>query len=120
MGALNLLQGALSIGCSCSVVLAFLLDLAIYLQHVLFHAVPLSGACTGCTTPTLDFDVTTGLRFHPVEIILSMLIKFAVIGARGAGGRGAGVRDRCSTRRQCSTTATCAYRPLDRILRWSS
>ncbi len=56
-----------------------LLDLAIYLQHVMFHAVPVLWRLHRVHHADLDFDVTTGARFHPVEIILSMLIKFAVI-----------------------------------------
>jgi sterol desaturase/sphingolipid hydroxylase (fatty acid hydroxylase superfamily) len=59
------------------------LDLAIYLQHVMFHAVPLFWRFHRMHHADLDFDVTTGARFHPVEIILSMLIKFAVIIALG-------------------------------------
>jgi sterol desaturase/sphingolipid hydroxylase (fatty acid hydroxylase superfamily) len=55
------------------------LDLAIYLQHVMFHAVPLFWRFHRMHHADLDFDVTTGARFHPVEIILSVLIKFAVI-----------------------------------------
>ena len=55
------------------------LDLAIYLQHVMFHAVPLLWRFHRMHHADLDFDVTTGARFHPVEIILSVLIKFAVI-----------------------------------------
>jgi sterol desaturase/sphingolipid hydroxylase (fatty acid hydroxylase superfamily) len=60
------------------------LDLAIYLQHVLFHAVPGLWRLHRMHHADLDFDVTTGLRFHPVEILLSMLIKFAVVAALGA------------------------------------
>lgn len=56
-----------------------LLDLAIYLQHVMFHAVPLFWRFHRMHHADLDFDVTTGARFHPVEIIASMCIKFAVI-----------------------------------------
>lgn len=57
------------------------LDLAIYLQHVLFHAVPTLWRLHRMHHADLDFDVTTGARFHPLEIILSMLIKlFLVIG----------------------------------------
>lgn len=56
-----------------------LLDLAIYLQHVMFHAVPLLWRLHRMHHADMDFDVTTGARFHPIEIILSMLIKFAVI-----------------------------------------
>ncbi|WP_170985311.1 sterol desaturase family protein [Roseomonas sp. AR75] len=61
-----------------------LLDLAIYLQHVLFHAVPALWRLHRMHHADLDFDVTTGLRFHPAEIILSMVIKFAVVVALGA------------------------------------
>jgi sterol desaturase/sphingolipid hydroxylase (fatty acid hydroxylase superfamily) len=59
------------------------LDLAIYLQHVMFHAIPLLWRFHRMHHADLDFDVTTGARFHPVEIILSMIIKFAVIIALG-------------------------------------
>ncbi|MGD8631157.1 MAG: sterol desaturase family protein, partial [Gammaproteobacteria bacterium] len=55
------------------------LDAAIYLQHVMFHAVPLLWRLHRVHHADLDFDVTTGARFHPIEILLSMLIKFAVI-----------------------------------------
>lgn len=61
-----------------------LLDLAIYLQHVLFHAVPALWRLHRVHHADLEFDVTTGLRFHPVEIILSMLIKLSVVAALGA------------------------------------
>ena len=60
-----------------------LLDVAIYFQHVMFHAVPSLWRLHRVHHADLDFDVTTGLRFHPVEIVLSMLIKFAVIAALG-------------------------------------
>ncbi len=60
-----------------------LLDLAIYLQHVMFHAVPLLWRLHRVHHADLDYDVTTGARFHPIEILLSMLIKFGVIGILG-------------------------------------
>src|SRR6185295_3042265 len=60
------------------------LDLAIYAQHVLFHAVPTLWRLHRMHHADLEFDVTTGLRFHPIEIALSMLIKFAVVAAIGA------------------------------------
>jgi sterol desaturase/sphingolipid hydroxylase (fatty acid hydroxylase superfamily) len=59
------------------------LDLAIYLQHRMFHAVPLFWRLHRVHHADLDFDVTTGARFHPIEIGLSMLIRFAVILALG-------------------------------------
>ena len=48
------------------------LDLAIYLQHVLFHAVPALWRLHRMHHADLEFDVTTGVRFHPIEILLSM------------------------------------------------
>lgn len=59
------------------------LDFFIWLQHVMFHAVPALWRLHRMHHADLDFDVTTGLRFHPVEIVLSMLIKFAVIALLG-------------------------------------
>ena len=59
------------------------LDFAIYLQHVMFHAVPALWRLHRMHHADLDFDVTTGLRFHPVEIILSILIKMAAIAVLG-------------------------------------
>ncbi len=56
-----------------------ILDLAIYFQHRLFHIVPVFWRLHRMHHADLDFDVTTGIRFHPIEIILSMLIKFGVI-----------------------------------------
>lgn len=61
-----------------------LLDLAIYLQHVAFHAVPALWRLHRMHHADLDIDVTTGLRFHPIEIVLSMGIKLAVVTALGA------------------------------------
>jgi sterol desaturase/sphingolipid hydroxylase (fatty acid hydroxylase superfamily) len=60
------------------------LDLAIYFQHVLFHAVPLLWRLHRMHHADLEFDVTTGLRFHPVEVVLSMVIKVGVVAALGA------------------------------------
>ena len=59
------------------------LDFAIWVQHVLFHAVPALWRLHRVHHADLDYDLTTGARFHPVEILLSMLIKFAVIAALG-------------------------------------
>lgn len=61
-----------------------LLDLAIYLQHVLFHAVPAFWRLHRVHHSDLEFDLTTALRFHPVEILLSMGIKMGVVAAVGA------------------------------------
>jgi sterol desaturase/sphingolipid hydroxylase (fatty acid hydroxylase superfamily) len=60
------------------------LDFAIYLQHVLMHHVPLLARIHAAHHADPDFDTTTGIRFHPLEIVLSMLAKYAVIAALGA------------------------------------
>lgn len=60
-----------------------LLDLTIYLQHVMVHAVPALWRLHRVHHADPDYDLTTGARFHPIEIILSMLIKFTAIAALG-------------------------------------
>ena len=60
------------------------MDFIIYLQHVMVHAVPLLWRIHRVHHADLDYDVTTGSRFHTIEIILSMLIKFATIIVLGA------------------------------------
>lgn len=59
------------------------LDFFIWLQHVMVHAVPTLWRLHRVHHADLDFDVTTGARFHPLEILLSMGIKFAVIALLG-------------------------------------
>ena len=53
------------------------MDFIIYLQHVMFHAIPVFWRIHRMHHADMDFDVTTGIRFHPFEILLSMLIKFS-------------------------------------------
>ncbi|MEQ2005410.1 MAG: sterol desaturase family protein [Limisphaerales bacterium] len=60
------------------------LDLAIYWQHRLFHSVPVLWRLHRMHHADLDVDVTTGARFHPFEILLSLGIKLLVIAALGA------------------------------------
>jgi sterol desaturase/sphingolipid hydroxylase (fatty acid hydroxylase superfamily) len=60
------------------------LDFVIYLQHVLFHAVPALARLHQVHHADPDFDASTGIRFHPIEIVLSMLIKYAAIAVIGA------------------------------------
>ena len=59
------------------------LDFAIYLQHVLFHAVPALWRLHRMHHADLEIDVTTGARFHPIEILLSMGIKLGVVAVLG-------------------------------------
>ena len=61
------------------VVSVIAMDFIIYLQHVMVHAVPALWRLHRVHHADLDYDVTTGARFHTFEIILSMLIKFATI-----------------------------------------
>lgn len=55
------------------------MDFVIWLQHVMVHAVPALWRLHRVHHADLDYDLTTGARFHPLEILLSMLIKFATI-----------------------------------------
>jgi sterol desaturase/sphingolipid hydroxylase (fatty acid hydroxylase superfamily) len=59
------------------------LDFAIYLQHVMFHAIPALWRLHRVHHADVDIDVTTGIRFHPIEVTISMLIKFAAIALLG-------------------------------------
>ncbi|SEK68280.1 sterol desaturase family protein [Nitrosovibrio tenuis] len=95
------------------------LDLAIYLQHVLFHAVPLLWRLHRMHHADLDFDVTTGVRFHPIEIMLSMCIKLMIVVTLGASALAVLIFE-------VLLNATSLFNhgnvriplPLDRFLRW--
>lgn len=65
-------------------VVVLILDLVIYLQHRSFHRIPLFWRFHRMHHTDLDLDVSTGNRFHPIEIIISMLIKLAVVALLGA------------------------------------
>lgn len=60
-----------------------ILDLAIYLQHVAFHHVPLFWRAHRVHHADTGFDLTTGIRFHPLEIVVSLAWKLAVVIAFG-------------------------------------
>jgi sterol desaturase/sphingolipid hydroxylase (fatty acid hydroxylase superfamily) len=64
------------------------LDLAIYLQHAMFHGLPILWRLHMMHHSDLDFDVTTGVRFHPIEIVLSMGIKMIVVSLAGISALG--------------------------------
>ncbi|NOH96350.1 sterol desaturase family protein [Vibrio sp. 99-70-13A1] len=61
------------------IICVVLLDLAIYLQHLVFHRIPWLWRLHRVHHADLDIDVTTGTRFHPIEMILSMLIKIVIV-----------------------------------------
>lgn len=64
------------------------LDFAVWAQHVLFHAVPLFWRLHRVHHADTEVDATTGVRFHPIEILLSMGLKMAVVAALGAPAEG--------------------------------
>jgi sterol desaturase/sphingolipid hydroxylase (fatty acid hydroxylase superfamily) len=67
-----------------AVISVVVLDLAIYLQHVIFHAIPALWRVHRMHHADLHIDVSTGVRFHPVEMILSLGIKMVVVAGLGA------------------------------------
>jgi len=75
-GLLNYYQVSLWLALPLAV---FAMDFVIWLQHVMVHAVPILWRVHRVHHADLDYDLTTGARFHPIEIVLSMLIKFATI-----------------------------------------
>jgi len=80
-GLLNLVAAPMWLAIPVAIIL---LDLVIYAQHVLFHAVPVLWRVHRMHHADLDIDVTTGIRFHPVEILLSMVIKLGAVVVLGA------------------------------------
>jgi len=64
------------------------LDFTVYLQHAMFHALPAFWRLHRMHHTDLDFDTTTGIRFHPIEMFLSMIIKLAVVVVLGISALG--------------------------------
>jgi sterol desaturase/sphingolipid hydroxylase (fatty acid hydroxylase superfamily) len=81
IGLLQLLHWNETIGIILAMVL---LDMIIYWQHRFFHKIPVLWRLHQVHHADRDIDVSTGLRFHPIEILISMLIKFAAILLLGA------------------------------------
>ena len=95
------------------------LDLAIYLQHVVFHAVPALWRLHRMHHADLDFDVTTGARFHPIEILLSMVLKLAVVTALGAPPASVLIFEVVLNATAMFNHGNVSLpQPLDRVLRW--
>jgi sterol desaturase/sphingolipid hydroxylase (fatty acid hydroxylase superfamily) len=96
-----------------------LLDLAIYLQHVLFHAVPALWRLHRMHHTDLDLDVTTGTLFHPVEIFLSLGFKLAVVATFGAPAFAVLVFEVLLNVTSMFNHSNIGFRTSwDRILRW--
>jgi len=70
-------------GLPAQIVAFIILDFAIYLQHVITHALPLLWRLHIIHHTDLDLDVTSGVRFHPFEIIVSMIYKLLIVAAIG-------------------------------------
>ena len=95
------------------------LDFILYLQHVMFHALPFLWRFHMMHHADLDVDVTTGTRFHLVEIVASMIIKLVAVAVIGAPPRAV-------ITFEILLNATSMFnhgnvrmlRGLDRILRW--
>lgn len=96
-----------------------LLDFAIYLQHVLSHALPVFWRLHQVHHADLDVDLTTGTRFHPLEIIVSMLYKAAVVAALGANAWVVLVFEAVLNASAVFSHGNIGLPPwLDRALRW--
>lgn len=115
----GLLNGAPAAGPMALVVSIIALDLVVYLQHVLFHAVPMLWRLHRMHHADLEFDVSTGVRFHPGEILISMGIKCATVLALGAPALAVLIFE-------VLLNATSLFNhgnvnlpaPVDRVLRW--
>ncbi len=95
------------------------MDFIIYLQHVMVHAMPLLWRLHRVHHADLDYDVTTGARFHPLEIILSMFIKFATIIVLGAPIVAVVIFEIVLNALAMFNHGNVGIpEPLDRILRW--
>lgn len=115
-GLFNYAQVSYTIAVILSVVA---LDFIIYLQHVMFHAVPVFWRIHRMHHTDLDFDVTTGIRFHPVEILLSMLIKSAGVVVLGPPVLGVIIFEvALNATSMFNHSNVRMLRGVDRILRW--
>ncbi len=95
------------------------LDLAIYLQHVMFHALPALWRLHMVHHADVDLDVTSGTRFHPIEILISMIYKLAVIAVLGPPVLGVLTFEVVLNALAMFNHANARIPlPLDRVLRW--
>jgi sterol desaturase/sphingolipid hydroxylase (fatty acid hydroxylase superfamily) len=95
------------------------LDLAIYAQHVVFHRVPWLWRLHRVHHVDLEFDVTTGVRFHTVEILLSLLWKLVVVIALGAPALAVLIFEVTLNAVSLFNHANLRLpRAVDRVLRW--
>jgi sterol desaturase/sphingolipid hydroxylase (fatty acid hydroxylase superfamily) len=95
------------------------LDLTIYLQHVVFHFVPVLWRLHRMHHADVDIDVSTGLRFHPIEILLSLAIKIAAVAALGVPAAAVLVFEVLLNATSMFNHSNVRLPPkLDRVARW--
>ncbi len=95
------------------------LDLVIYTQHVVFHHVPLLWRLHRMHHADLDIDVTTGVRFHPLEILLSLAIKMAAVVTLGVSAPAVLIFEVLLNATSMFNHSNVALPPrLDRVARW--
>ena len=96
-----------------------LLDLAIYIQHVIFHKIPFFWRFHRVHHADTGFDVTTGFRFHPGEILFSMIYKLALVFLLGPSAVAILVFEILLSSASLFTHANAHMpRRLDSLLRW--
>lgn len=95
------------------------LDLSIYLQHVVFHAIPALWRVHRMHHADLHIDVSTGVRFHPVEMLLSLGIKMVVVAGLGAPALAVLVFEiLLNATSMFSHSNVRLPDPIDRVVRW--
>ena len=101
------------------IVVFVLLDLAIYFQHAMFHVLPVMWRFHRVHHSDLDFDVTTGVRFHPVEILISVFIKIFLIVTWGAPVLAVILFEVALNYMSMFTHSNiCLNEKIERVLRW--
>lgn len=85
------------------------MDMIIYWQHRLFHTIPVLWALHKTHHSDQDIDVTTGARFHPIEIWLSMVIKIATVVILGVPPVAVIAFEIILNARLCLITVICAF-----------
>jgi len=95
------------------------LDLTIYVQHVVFHYVPWLWRLHRMHHSDLDIDVTTGARFHPLEILLSLAIKMVAVAALGVPAEAVVIFEVLLNATSMFNHSNVALPPrLDKLARW--
>ncbi len=95
------------------------LDCVIYVQHVMFHAIPALWRLHLVHHADLDIDVTTGIRFHPIEIVISVFIKLAAVSVLGPPVLAVIIFEVLLNALAMFNHANVRIPlPLDRVLRW--